>query len=189
MVGSHAMATRSLLSDYYGDEVCFGAPTGSPKTADGCITTIGASVTATNARHGGETKVIAGVGVTQAANATAMAAALAAVAWSDVTVLALGLNHGLEHEGMDRHNTELPAAQLDFALRVLAAGKPVVLLMVNGGIVSIDDLLHPPSVFGGASDMPTSTCTLFKLQMVRARACARLSQNGDAAAVVSAASF
>jgi hypothetical protein len=80
------------------------------------------------------------------------AAALAAVAWSDVTVLALGLDHGLEHEGMDRSNTELPPAQLDFALRVLAVGKPVALLMVNGGILSIDDLLNPAAV-------PTGNCS------------------------------
>jgi len=71
VVGSHALATRALLSDYYGDEVCFGKPTGSPHTADGCIATIGGSVVAANARHGGETKVIPGVGVTQASNTSA----------------------------------------------------------------------------------------------------------------------
>lgn len=148
VVGSHALATRDLLSDYYGDEVCFGAPTGSPKTADGCIATIGGSVAAANARHGGETRVVPGVGVTQASNTSA--AALEAVGWAEVVVLTVGLSHGLEHEGMDRRDTELPAPQLDFALRVLAAGKPVVLLMVNGGILSIDDLLHPPpEVFEG----------------------------------------
>ena len=152
VVGAHALSARELLSDYYGDEVCFGphsggsllGSAGSPsKTADGCIVTVGSSVAAANARHGGETKVIPGVGITAAANASSSAAALAAVAWSDVAVLAVGLSHALESEGHDRQSTELPAAQLDFALRVLAVGKPVVLLMVNGGILSIDDLLHP----------------------------------------------
>jgi hypothetical protein len=43
--------------------------------------------------------------------------------------MALGLAHHLEHEGIDRHNTELPSAQVEFALRVLATGKRVVLIM------------------------------------------------------------
>jgi beta-glucosidase-like glycosyl hydrolase len=95
VVGSHALATRELLSDYYGDQVCFGPASGNPHTADGCILTIGASVEAANAWHGGVTKVIPGVSVTGPANTSAEA--LAAVAWSDVVVLALGLEHALEH--------------------------------------------------------------------------------------------
>ena len=43
--------------------------------------------------------------------------------------MALGLAHHLEHEGIDRHHTELPSAQVEFALRVLATGKRVVLIM------------------------------------------------------------
>jgi hypothetical protein len=52
-------------------------------------------------------------------------------------------------EGMDRSTTELPAAQLEFAQRVLALNKPVVLVLVNGGIVSVDDLLHPSPIYTG----------------------------------------
>jgi hypothetical protein len=72
-----------------------------------------------------------GIGVTNADNTTAVAAAMAAVEWSDITVLALGLEHSLEHEGMDRQNTFLPASQVAFALQVLASGKPVVLVLVS----------------------------------------------------------
>ena len=56
-----------------GDEVCFGAPTGDPRTADGCILTIGGSVAAANARAGGETRVVPGVGVDQPSNTSAAA--------------------------------------------------------------------------------------------------------------------
>ena len=147
VVGSHALATRELLSDYYGDEVCYGAPTGDPRTADDCIVTIGGSVAAANARHGGDTRVVAGVAVTESSNSSVEA--LEAVAWADVVVLTAGLSHSLEHEGMDRENTELPPAQLEFALQVLAAGKQVILIMINGGILSIDDLLHPSPLYSG----------------------------------------
>jgi hypothetical protein len=162
VVGSHAKATRALLSDYYGDEVCFGPASGDPKTAAYCIAQIGDSIAAANTRSanllGGsleasetreeasETRVEPGIGVTNADNTTAVAAAMAAVEWSDITVLALGLEHSLEHEGMDRQNTFLPASQVTFALQVLASGKPVVLVLVNGGALSIDALLNGPKL-------------------------------------------
>ena len=147
VVGAHALSTTGMLSDYYGDEVCFGPHDDGSKTADGCIVTIGSSVEAANARSGGETKVVPGVAITAASNDSVLA--LDAVAWSDVVVLALGLSHALEHEGIDRKSTELPAPQVEFALQVLAVGKPVVLVMVNGGVLSIDDLLNPPPFYTG----------------------------------------
>lgn len=147
VVGAHALSTTELLSDYYGDEVCFGPHDRSRKTADGCIITIGSSVAAANARLGGVTKVVPGVGVATASNDSA--AALDAVAWSDVVILTVGLSHSLEHEGIDRKSTQPPAPQVEFALRVLAVGKPVVLVMINGGALSIDDLLNPAQIFTG----------------------------------------
>ena len=57
----------------------------------------------------------------------------------------LGITKSEEHEGIDRHDTLLPGAQSDFAQQVLAAakGKPVVLVLVSGGILSIDELVQP----------------------------------------------
>ena len=130
-----------LLSDYYGDQVCYGKPIIDKlgvKTADGCFKTIGASVA--HANIGGETRVSAGVHIsdTYPDNGTA---AMAAVAWADTVVLCVGIDHSQERESLDRKSMALPAAQLSFAERVLAAGKHVILIVVNGGSLSIDTLV------------------------------------------------
>eukprot|EP01007_Sphenomonas_quadrangularis_P003564 NODE_730_length_1218_cov_126.943541_g485_i1.p1 GENE.NODE_730_length_1218_cov_126.943541_g485_i1~~NODE_730_length_1218_cov_126.943541_g485_i1.p1 ORF type:complete len:356 (+),score=95.09 NODE_730_length_1218_cov_126.943541_g485_i1:47-1114(+) len=69
---------------------------------------------------------------------TAVALAQAA----DYVVLALGIsNPALESEGSDRPDTLLPACQSQLAAAVVAARpKAVVLVLVNGGILSIDEL-------------------------------------------------
>ena len=57
------------------------------------------------------------------------------------------LTHAQEHEGIDRADTLLPGLQESFALQVFAAAAthstPVVLVLVNGGVVSIDALVAP----------------------------------------------
>lgn len=173
VVGSHANATRSLLSDYYGDQVCYGKPSGDPDTADGCITTIGASLIAENSL--GDTRVDPGVGV-EAPFPDHGASALAAVDWADSVVLCLGLQHSLEHEGMDRKDTLLPQAQIDFALRVLALGKPTTLLLVNGGILSIENILAP-----GQLPPPVGQCNLLNNTDLMVHP-SSYNHNGDASA-------
>jgi len=71
-------------------------------------------------------------------------AALDAVAASDQVIMVLGITTQQEHEGIDRSNTLLPGQQENFALQVIAkaAGKPVILVLINGGIVSIDNLIN-----------------------------------------------
>jgi beta-glucosidase len=89
-----------------------------------------------------------------------MVAALDAVAWADIVVLAVGLDTTIETEALDRVNITLPGLQEPFALKVLAAGKPTVLLVVSGGVVAIDTLIAPaasivqafyPSMSSGAA--------------------------------------
>ena len=146
VVGPHANSSWQLLSDYYGDEVCFGphemGPHDDAKTNTDCIVTVAASLTAAN--RGGATRVAPGVGTVGPApgGAAAAAAALAAVGWADAVVLAVGLDRGIEHEGIDRTGgISLPAPQLAFAEQVVASGKPVVLLVINGGVVALDTLV------------------------------------------------
>ena len=67
--------------------------------------------------------------------------ALEAAKASDVVVVCLGIGFDQEHEEMDRNNTLLPGLQGSFAQQVIAVGKPVVLVLVNGGMVSIDLLV------------------------------------------------
>ena len=44
--------------------------------------------------------------------------------------MALGIDHDVEHEGVDVKNTTLPGLQEEFAKQVLAKGKPTVLVIV-----------------------------------------------------------
>ena len=78
-------------------------------------------------------------GVT-AANATAAAEAVAAAKAAEQIVLVLGITKVQEHEAIDRADTLLPRPQLALARQVLAAaaGKPVVVVLINGGILSVD---------------------------------------------------
>jgi len=59
--------------------------------------------------------------------------------------LALGTDKSVEGEGHDRPDTNLPGIQNSFAQQVLALGKPTVLVLVNGGALSIDDLMEKPA--------------------------------------------
>jgi hypothetical protein len=60
---------------------------------------------------------------------------------ADVAVLVLGNDKSQEHEGIDRPDTALPGQQESFAAKVLALGKPTVLVLSNGGALAIDALL------------------------------------------------
>jgi beta-glucosidase len=51
---------------------------------------------------------------------------------SDVTVLVIGEDYDLSGEARSRSDLELPADQLELARRVLAAGKPVIVVLANG---------------------------------------------------------
>ena len=77
--------------------------------------------------------------------AGASAAALAAVSWAETVVLCVGNDHSIEHEGIDRKSFALSPVQEAFALSVLRSGKPVVLVLINGGAVSIDSLIQNSS--------------------------------------------
>lgn len=98
-----------------------------------------------------------GIGL-DSTNASGIPAALAAGRAADAIVLCLGIGLAQEHESQDRVNITLPGLQESFAKQVFALGKPVVLVLVNGGVVAIDDLIAPsnaiveafyPSMRGG----------------------------------------
>lgn len=94
---------------------------------------------------GGTTTQAPGTKSVTQADPSAEKAAAALAAEADVTVLVLGIDHGIEHEGVDRHDTLLPQCQQDLAAAVLTAAgtKPVVLVTISGGILSIDELVEP----------------------------------------------
>jgi hypothetical protein len=156
------LATTASL--YNSDYAVAGMPPNSPSIAD--------AVTALNHKHGGVT--VSATGVTQIGADYDISGAmdsLAMVAAADATVLVLGITKQDEHEGIDRANTLLPAAQETYAKQVFAAaaGKPVVLVLISGGILSIDDLVTPaPAIvdaFNPAQAGPVALAqTLFGLE-------------------------
>ena len=75
-----------------------------------CIVTLGEAINATNT--GGSTMVAKGVDV-DSTDASGIPAALAAVEWADVVVLAIGIDTiTIEHEGVDRTSFDLPGLQV-----------------------------------------------------------------------------
>jgi hypothetical protein len=63
------------------------------------------------------------------------------VQYADIVVLVLGIDKTVEHEAVDRTDTALPGMQEPFARIVMSLGKPVVIILVNGGALAIDTLI------------------------------------------------
>jgi beta-glucosidase len=69
-------------------------------------------------------------------------AAVAAARTADATLLVIGEHFDLSGEARSRSSIELPASQLELAKRVIATGKPVIVLLVNGRPLAIPYLEH-----------------------------------------------
>eukprot|EP01126_Amoeba_proteus_P002860 TRINITY_DN10928_c0_g1_i7.p1 TRINITY_DN10928_c0_g1~~TRINITY_DN10928_c0_g1_i7.p1 ORF type:complete len:672 (+),score=96.86 TRINITY_DN10928_c0_g1_i7:1352-3367(+) len=133
VLGPLGMTRFGMLSDYAADQICW-------QDYD-CIPTIAEAITWSNVA--GRTFSTAGVDI-NSNNASGIPAAIALVKQVDVVVLVLGIDRTIEHEGVDRVDTALPGLQELFALQVLAVGKPVVLILCNGGALAIDNLIGFP---------------------------------------------
>jgi hypothetical protein len=135
VVGPQGTGT-GLFSDYYGDDICPGGSSGRAKAMD-CVPTIAAAVAAANV--GGTTTNATGVSIKgSASDPITMIKALAVARAADVVVLALGIDKTVEHEGVDRADIKLPGMQAAFAEAVYKLGKPVVLVLTNGGPLAIE---------------------------------------------------
>jgi len=144
-------APGMLISDYPNDQLCFGGPIRGgdcwPSLGRGMGMVAGGGASVVTA-PGCDKRILANSGeadtcinLKKAAN-PAWKAAVAAAAKAEQVVLALGCDtHSCGHEGQDRSDTLLPGEQQEFALEVLALGKPTVIVLVNGGVISVDPLL------------------------------------------------
>jgi hypothetical protein len=111
VVGPAAVAQYGLLSDYFGDDVCYNAAEGAGKHANrnkvwDCIPTIGSAIKANNVAasgHPAPTIIEPGVEVSSTTNTSGIAPALAAVAAADVTVLVLGIDKTVRKPPFVRH--------------------------------------------------------------------------------------
>ena len=121
VIGRAVNDTNSLTGNYDGP-LCAG---GGAK----CFPSIGEAFATAN--HGGSTVVVASVDKVKAA-----AAAKAA----DAVILVVDNFHDGGGEGHDRYTIGLAADQLVLANEVIAANKNTVLVTVNGGLISLDEL-------------------------------------------------
>lgn len=88
-----------------------------------------------------------------------LSAAVAAAKQADVAILFVGTNQLLEREGLDREFLNLPPAQLMLVQRVMAANQRTVVVLLNGGPIS----LAPPYAGGGARQQTTRYSTVLDM--------------------------
>jgi len=133
VLGPMGVTSFGMLSDYAGDQICW--------TSYDCIPTIAEAIASA---HSGMTSVAPGVDI-NSNNSSGIAPALQLGSQAQVIILVLGIDRSIEHEGLDRTDTALPGLQDSFAQKVLALGKPTVLVLCNGGALAIDNLISGPS--------------------------------------------
>ncbi|BBM68715.1 beta-glucosidase BglX [Rhodothermus marinus] len=68
------------------------------------------------------------------------AEAEAVARWAEVVILVLGEHRELSGEAASRASVELPGVQLELARRLLALGRPVVVVLMNGRPLAIPEL-------------------------------------------------
>ncbi len=80
-------------------------------------------------------------------DASGVEAAVAAVQSADAAVLVIGEHFDLSGEARSRADIGIPPSQIELARRVLATGKPVVVVLANGRPVAIPWLAeHAPAI-------------------------------------------
>ena len=165
VVGPHAHADRQLLGSYFTmacplPKTCPMVPRCNSTNCNGCCDhgSDGLCCSGTDSQYCAHSwtcsqtpaaaiSTISGVGVVTALGCTngvdcsdeqLFGAAVAAAKSADQVVVMLGIDSNIESEGCDRTTTMLPGKQEDLALQLLALEKPTVIVLLNGGIVSID---------------------------------------------------
>lgn len=122
LIGTDADSGEDLLGNYNG-----------PICSDGkydCVSTIKDQLTALNTA--GSVTTLTDISDPPTVTAAAKA--------GDVVVFVASNAKDGGGEGHDRYNISLAADQMAAAEAALAAGKPLVLVLINGGIIAIDDL-------------------------------------------------
>ncbi|REE97843.1 glycoside hydrolase family 3 C-terminal domain-containing protein [Thermomonospora umbrina] len=100
--------------------------------------------TAWDALHAGvgpetELTFAAGYGLDGAADDAMKAEAVGSAARADVALVFLGLPDEVESEGFDRTSIDLPQGQIDLLRRIAEVCPRVVVVLANGGVVSVAD--------------------------------------------------
>jgi len=126
VIGPHGQAQSALVGNYLG-QLC-------PDDSFDCIVTPLQAITGANV--GGTTQYSAGCQITSN-DTSGFAAAVALAQSSDYVVLMMGIDESVEGEAHDRTSIDLPYVQHQLAAAIVATGKPVVLVLLNGGMLDI----------------------------------------------------
>lgn len=155
VLGPLGQTRAGLMSDYENDQSCYGG-------GHDCIPTLVESISAVN----GASVTMSASGVDIESNRTnGIPEAIQLAFDAEVVVLCLGITKEQEREGLDRTDTRLPGLQEDFAQLVFGIGKPVILVLVNGGQVSLDNLVDDPSAIVEAFNPNTIGGTALALSL------------------------
>eukprot|EP01060_Flectonema_neradi_P015811 TRINITY_DN2245_c0_g1_i4.p1 TRINITY_DN2245_c0_g1~~TRINITY_DN2245_c0_g1_i4.p1 ORF type:complete len:826 (+),score=196.82 TRINITY_DN2245_c0_g1_i4:47-2479(+) len=138
VIGTSANSTSDILGNYNGP-LCPGGGSNCVPTLYDMISKVSGGVTTLNTEGSGKW--------TSSAIAEAVTAAKAA----DYVVLVASNAADGGGEGHDRYYTHLETTQYNLAKAILAAkgNQNVLLLLINGGIISIDDLVAAPAIIEG----------------------------------------
>jgi len=131
VVGPHAISRQGLFEGYKGDYVC----------ANGrydCVPTIAEQIKLSNER--GETIVLSD-GNMQHTSPSAIKAAQRLARKSDIVIACIGIDFSTEREGLDRTDLRLEQSQRDLIRGLREVSDRVVVILVNGGALAIEDLV------------------------------------------------
>ena len=122
LIGPNADDPRTQWGSYYGHPCTTSTP-----------------LTALSAMPGMNVTAVKGVDV-NTTDKSDMAAAIDAAKAADVIIYVGGINATIEGEGNDRNTIDLPGLQLPLIQALEALGKPLVVILMNGGGVDVSYL-------------------------------------------------
>ncbi|KAH3745647.1 glycoside hydrolase family 3 domain protein [Pelomyxa schiedti] len=125
LIGPNADVRSTLLGNYYGER-CHG---GTDLCVQSVLEAIETKTSSVYYAKGCEIKSEITVGFYEAIKIATL---------SDVAVMVMGIDTSVESEGNDRYTTTLPGVQEDLIQQVVATGTPVVVVLINGGSLSIE---------------------------------------------------
>ena len=136
LIGPHATTQKDLAGNYF-EDIGVGTCAGPQ-----CITSVADAIG--NVTGTANLAVVQGCSdmkCTKLSTAN-LSAAVAAAKGADAVVLAMGISGDIEGEGHDRMDIRMPGMQYNLTKAIIDAvpGVPVVLLLFNGGMVTIEDL-------------------------------------------------
>eukprot|EP00730_Choanoeca_flexa_P014522 TRINITY_DN6379_c1_g1_i2.p1 TRINITY_DN6379_c1_g1~~TRINITY_DN6379_c1_g1_i2.p1 ORF type:complete len:804 (+),score=166.70 TRINITY_DN6379_c1_g1_i2:121-2412(+) len=137
VLGPMGVASFGLLSDYAADDQCWN------HTYD-CIMPLATGIAQANDAAGGTTNILKAVDVNSTDDSN-ISQAVALAQQADVVLLIMGNDRSIERETVDRTDTALLGKQPDLVRAILATGKPVVLILSNGGALAIDEFVEGPA--------------------------------------------